>query len=244
MSFPILQSSRIFNPVDDIPGIFAWYHANNVYGNNTNPTTGTAIATWADLTPNGYDFTQGAGAAQPTFTTNLQNDHPGIVFNMASDLVGPNSFLLNLSTTYTIYIVMKSDTAVNLQEIPLVAVADDLSNRFIFLVPNDGNTSVYMDFGDLFAGSRLVVSEADIYSSPYAHCFEIDPPNMTNYRNNIQKGTNATALSFTPGAKIPHMGWELSPNYTCYEMICCNSAHDSTTREQIFSYLNNYWELY
>src|SRR5688572_6241122 len=199
--FPILQSQPPFS-VLDLPGLFAWYKASDVYGNNTNPASGTHLAIWNDKSTSGFDFTQAVGANQPEFITNQQNGHPGVYFIVPNDMVGPAAFLSHVSSgIYTIYMVMRAFSGDN---IPLMAVADDLNNRFNFIVPLSANSSVYIDYGDVIGGNRLIVAEADIFSGTYAHCFQVDTPAINNFRNNTLLGTNNNAGTFTPGVKVPH----------------------------------------
>lgn len=234
--------SQSIDPLS-LPGIFAWYNARNLLGDGSVPADNTPVSLWADLSPNGYNFIQGSGANQPVFKTNIQAGNPGVFFNTPKELLGPNSFLQNISTKYTMYIVMKSINPLSGdQDFALIATPDDLSNRFNFLVPLFINTSVYMDFGNVFAGQRVISFEPDIYDVTYAHCFAASPPNLSIFRNGLLEDTIPTAGTFVPGAKIPSMGLQLSYGYYMFEMICCNQPHTSLITQQVFHYLQKEWE--
>lgn len=58
----------------------AWFKADVVRG----VSNGAALATWPDLTGNGYNATQGSSSQQPTFVTNAMNGLPVLRFNSAN----------------------------------------------------------------------------------------------------------------------------------------------------------------
>jgi hypothetical protein len=81
----------------DIAGLVAWYDAAAITG----LSTGDPVDTWADRTGT-YDLAQ-TSTARPTYTTNLQNGLPGVVFNgtahymdtaSAPSLAGPDCTIL------------------------------------------------------------------------------------------------------------------------------------------------------
>jgi hypothetical protein len=238
--FPILQPQKLFTPFS-APGLFAWYHANNVNGNNTNPVSGSAITSWVDLSLNGYDFNE--TGSNTIFTENLQNGHPGIVFNTASNLQSVLAFLQKVQPgQFTIYIVMKALTGND--TVPLQAVTDILANRFSLIVPFNVNLNVIMDFGNALGGNRLSVLESNIFSNTFAHCFQINTPTMSLYQNNVLMGTNSGAGTFNPAGKVPRLGLVgANGALTMFEVLCYNAIHDATIMAQIQSYFNNYWRL-
>lgn len=231
------STSISFNPLN-LPGIFAWYTTKNVLGNGTTPADNTPVSLWADLSPNSYNFSQSIGSNQPIFKRNIQSGNPGILFNSSKELLGPISLLQNITTQYTMYFVMQSFASIDAAI--LFAKPDDLTNRLGLVVPLALNTSVYMDFGNIFSGQRLIVSEPDIYGTTYGHCFTVSSPNMFNYRNNVLMGTNSSGGTFSPGGKTPSMGFQSSAYYI-FETILCNQVHDTTTRTSVFSYLQGQW---
>jgi hypothetical protein len=54
----------------------AWFKASSI-----GLTNGATVASWPDLTGNGYDATQGTSSQQPTFATNAMNGRPAVRFN-------------------------------------------------------------------------------------------------------------------------------------------------------------------
>lgn len=232
-----------FDPAS-LPGYFAEYSALNPNADGTLPANDDPIQTWKDLGPNGYDFTNATGAQQPLFKTNYFNGKPAINFTNTKTLIGPLAFLTNLSSgTFTIYIAMKSITLTD--SVPLVAIADDLANRFNLIVPVFSNLNVYMDYGDAGNGKRINVLESDIYTgAPFIHGFQANTPALSLFRNNTTIGTNNNCGTFNPSGKLPHMGGGSSLDSYFFHYLCYNAAHDSGERALAFGYLNGIWGMY
>jgi hypothetical protein len=75
-----------------IPGLITWLDATDPSGNGTQPSDGTAIVTWVDKSGRGYSPTQGTGANQPLFKTNILNGKPVIRFDGSNDQLTKTSY--------------------------------------------------------------------------------------------------------------------------------------------------------
>ena len=73
-------NTQYFNP-RQIGGLVLWLDATDPAANGVQPSNGTSLATWVDKSTRGNNFTQGTGANQPTFQTNIINGKPCILAN-------------------------------------------------------------------------------------------------------------------------------------------------------------------
>lgn len=95
---------RLVRPIPrDVTGLVLWLRPEEL----ANLTDGTAVATWPDASGNSNDATQGTGANQPLYKTNIQNGRAIVRFDGSNDfmqIANPGSFDL---ATYTIFVVGK-----------------------------------------------------------------------------------------------------------------------------------------
>lgn len=61
-----------------------WLNAHNLLKSSANPSDGTSVATWSDLTDYANDGTA-TGAQQPVFKTNIANGEPALLFDGVDD---------------------------------------------------------------------------------------------------------------------------------------------------------------
>ena len=59
-----------------------------------NPSDGTAVATWADRSGNGNDFTESTN--QPTFKASWLNGKPAVKFDGANDVLSDSNFFTSV----------------------------------------------------------------------------------------------------------------------------------------------------
>jgi hypothetical protein len=77
--------------LDNITGMVLWVRADCVNGTSTNPSDGSAISRWEDLSGSNNDATTLSGQANPTFQNdsgNLINGQPVLNFTRTSDASG------------------------------------------------------------------------------------------------------------------------------------------------------------
>jgi hypothetical protein len=96
-----ISASTIFR----LPGLSAWWSATNPAGDNSVPANGASISPWINLFNNGVsNGTNGTGANQPTYNSNLINNYPALAFNGTTQTLGvANSATLQLSTSFCIF---------------------------------------------------------------------------------------------------------------------------------------------
>lgn len=89
-----------FKP-SQIPGLVLWLDASQIAGLND----GDAVATWSDLSGNGFDFTQSSASLKPIYKTGIQNGLAVVRFDGVDDVLKRTGFLT--SSTTTTFIVCK-----------------------------------------------------------------------------------------------------------------------------------------
>jgi type II secretory pathway pseudopilin PulG len=78
-------SSCTFNPIS-VPGLQAWYDANDTSGNKSVVADGTSVATWTDKSGNSRNAVAGGNATlKSTSGTPFVNNKPALYFNAASN---------------------------------------------------------------------------------------------------------------------------------------------------------------
>lgn len=95
-------SSAVFKPTD-IAGCVLWVAADSIVG----LSNGDPVSTWADLSGNGYNFTQ-TGGQRPTYNTGVLNGKPVLTFVSANTqymTTGGVNPVVNQA--YTCFVVVK-----------------------------------------------------------------------------------------------------------------------------------------
>jgi hypothetical protein len=87
----------------DITGLLAWHSASDIEGLSDNDD----VSTWADLSGNSKDFTQGTAGYCPHYKTNIINSLPALLFDNSDDVMNSPS----ITGIKTIVIVAKYDGA-------------------------------------------------------------------------------------------------------------------------------------
>lgn len=90
-----------------VPGASLWLDATNLVGTGISPGNNTAVGSWHDLSGFGTSFSQGVGANQPIYKTNILNGNSVVRFNGTSSymqsaqaaLIGPTMTVFIVGTT-------------------------------------------------------------------------------------------------------------------------------------------------
>ena len=96
-----LGNIEYFNPLQ-IGGLKLWLDATDPAANGTQPSNASAISSWVDKSGSGNTVTQGTGASQPTYRTNVLNGKPVVRFDGTNDLMQKTSATA-LANTNLIY---------------------------------------------------------------------------------------------------------------------------------------------
>lgn len=93
--------SPVPQPPDTIADLEVWLDAGSLALSDNDP-----VSTWADRSGNGNDATQGTGANQPTYKTNILNGRPIVRFDATNDGM---STALTLVNPFSLICVTKWD---------------------------------------------------------------------------------------------------------------------------------------
>lgn len=93
-----------------VAGVLAWYAADQI---PSPPSSGSALATWNDLSGNGHDLTQATGGDQPTYNTSQLNGLPAVSFNGSSDYL--SGTIPSTPQPFTVFLVMQQTSATGTQ---------------------------------------------------------------------------------------------------------------------------------
>jgi hypothetical protein len=99
------MASPFVGPAGVTSGLAAWYKIDSV-----SSTDGTAVATWADSSPNGYDLAQGTGSLQPLYQTNEVNGLACLEFDGTDDYLVNTAAAFDVAQPFTVYQVLKQRT--------------------------------------------------------------------------------------------------------------------------------------
>ncbi len=99
MALPVVLADvqKRFIPLQ-IPNLDVWLKADALALSDGNP-----IATWADLSGNGKDFTQSTEAKKPLYKTGIQNGRPGVLFDGVDDTL--THTVINYAGNFSMFVV-------------------------------------------------------------------------------------------------------------------------------------------
>lgn len=185
----------------DVPNLKAWYDANDMDGDGTNPSV--PPNTWVDKSASGFDLIRSGG---PIFSSLNGNDvvyFDGVDDFYESSVAASNWSFLHDDTDNTIFIVMDSDvnnaisgiisTRSTGADVGIFIGTDDRAsasrNEQMFWVINNGTSGVNVALLSLSNGTMP-------YDNYYLFRFEKDLDNpvlsdkLIGYRNNIEVADN------------------------------------------------------
>jgi len=239
---------------DGISGLHGWYKADAITG----LANGAAVSQWDDSSGNANHATQGTGANQPSYQTNVINGLPVVRFNGTTNrLVITNSDMLSITNNAT------GITALALVNLSSAGVG---ATRNIFGLANGATTTVRVKYGNRFVSSEdnwavsgrrlddpgaqqnLVGTSGSQWDSPLVLSTVVDWANSNAdlYRN----GTNvaSTAAWFVDGntsatnSLAAAIGAQANETEFWFgdiaELVIYNRTLDFTERSDIESYLN------
>lgn len=183
-----------------------WGDGNDPAATGVAPSNGTSISQFTDKSGYARNFFQPAGGLQWTFNTGLQNGLGGLSGSGTQYMeITSDALTSTLGSGYSQVVVMRQASGVD--SAAYWAVPDDTSNRLIGIF-RDADSSVYIDYGDIFSGGRLITSEPGFVGNTYLHGLVVDTGNseLINYRDGVELDTGVLASTFTPGSKTGQIG--------------------------------------
>ena len=221
-----------------IPGLQLWLDASQIVGLND----GDAVATWTDLSGNGYNATQGTASARPTYQTAEQNSRAGVLADGVDDYLAVTNPTL---TDCTLFVVGRMSASTDAYNPPLsfrtVTPGIDVGAPFYLKSNNKWASYPYFPTGG---------SLDDVGTSASGTAYVIEFPYELAGWSLI---VNGSTLGSTTGTAYPSVaGVELfrqaSParyfNGFLFEVLVWNRVLTSNERTTVRAYLNSKWAVY
>ena len=200
---------------------------------------GDPVATWPDQSGNSNDATQGAGVAQPTFKTGIQNGQPVVRFDGASDFMATGAFAADLTQPNTIFVVMDVKDA----EGDDFYIYDGINaaKRHAWLT----NIARAPDGPDFFAGAEWKPDIAMPKNVWRIHTVLYNGASSEWWQNGVSQGSANTGVMTLSGLTIAR---NKDPVFTFMdgdiaEMILYDAELSSVDRISVEQYLSNKWGI-
>jgi hypothetical protein len=241
-----------FNP-RWVTGLQAWLDGTNPANakDNTRPTTGTTLATWADRSGHAYDFTQSTAGNRPTYNTNKINGVPAVTFNGSTTWVRAENTALATSITnlITMYSVLRPTSLTGNN---FVSGTEPQTNppRVSLLGPGATGNMIW-DMGQVTNG-RIVGAWGGTVNTAYIFTTDASVPGSTQriLRNTtvVQSGTTPIANTFTThrwsvGAQDTSASVTSWFNGDIGEHLIFNTYLTTPQRNQVYQYLKAKWKI-
>lgn len=232
------------NDPTDLAGLGLWLRADSLALNNGDP-----VGLWSDESVNAFNFT-GGGAQRPTFTTNVLNGHPALIFDGADDTMA-SAIIINPIDTWvsaagdatTIFVVMyQNGVAVN-NTILFWSVST--VNSFNVLA-SFGDT-LYLQVGDGAGPGSLGVAQPAGWDNVW-HILELqrDGASAEIVVDGIVAGTGPMTDSLDANSLILYIGSVAGApflNGGIAEIVIYKRALTSGERQDVYDYLNDKYAI-
>ncbi len=220
--------------------------ANNPAGNQTQPSNGSALATWVDLSSKNNSVTQATGAAQPIYTTGAINGKPVIAFNGTSHYLSSSTAFAGITSNVTIIFVASFGNVTTQNAAVISSTPDDAASRCDTFGPY--MTSYIWDFGNIGANGRLQNTFTESKDTYYSFTYYVKASTEQSiYVNNTVKYTKATTSTFNPSGKTLQIcRFAATSDYTLAniaEIIIYPTALTTTQMTTVYDYLKAKYAL-
>ena len=232
--------------IDAIPdsgNLHAHYDAQQI-----DETDGETITVWNDESGNGYNATDGT---QATYRESSLNGEPAVDFDGVDDLLtvpdstGEFTFLHDGSPA-SVYIVAEVQTpdsfdiiidtgAGSTSQVGYGIFGDDGDGNIDWRV-NNASDNIILTKGSRQTGDNLIETHADQSSNPEAELFINESQVDTDSYDN--PSSEDSDFNFSIGGEE---GGDRTLDCLLSEIMIYQTHHDSTTRGEVRSYLNNRW---
>ena len=221
--------------------LLGWFAASNVFAETSNPTDGSSLSEWSDLS--GRDYDAGYTTTEPTFTTNALNGEPACTFDGSSSRFrsATNTFEQLRQNDFTIFLVAKSANTVSSPR-RLFGTFDVTGSVQEIFVKAPANGRV-MQFR---TASAIVSVECDLESPNIYVCKSVDQTSLSIQVNGEPAVTGVVSQQnlFTDRATI---GGHWTTNQTwdgdVYEVIVYNTILDADEENRIKTYLSDKYNI-
>jgi hypothetical protein len=221
-----------------LPDLKLWLAADRISG----LVDGDPVTTWADLSGQGNNATQGTGAAKPTYKTNIVNGRPALLFDGVDDFLdvpAPIEALLQTSTK-SVFAVVKWVTLVNNTRIFTLANGA-AQTRFSLGIISGFNYYLIYTTGSATQSNSIMTGGA-APSTSVAQIFDVTQNGtaLAGYVNGTlgnsvnDAGTTAPNTAGTVGS---NQGGSLWANVYICEIVAYDTALSASDRARVRRYL-------
>jgi hypothetical protein len=170
---------------NDISGLMVWLDANNVNGTNVQPSDGSSLSLWKDLSGNSNNYVQNTGSRQPIFNTaQLPVSSSAINFNGSKYMTGP----LISTIIFTIFVVYKT--------------INTGTNQIIYFNGDSGING----YGPAVFSSNYAILEGGVVWNEYLSA-------NTNYNMHQVSWNGSTIYTLVNGTIYPVLNPNQGPNF-------------------------------
>lgn len=219
------------------PLIFApllWLDGQDVNATGSNPSDGTAIASWKDKSGNGNNYTQATGANQPAFLTNGINGKPSVYFSGS-----PKGMLGSVISTnlHTVFIVCKADSVGTDQYVWFNGAGDGYGYWI------DGSSK-----RTILLGGILGKDDGNQTTNEEIISFDWDGSTAHFWMNGISETISTPTVAASAPSTRSQIGFNGGSGTGNYpgkigEIIVYNRALTTSERQQVEAYLSNKWDI-
>lgn len=231
------SSTDSFNELTPTGGLFVYDASQESFANND------AVTTLTDKYGAGVDVTQGTSSKRPVFKTNIQNGLPAVLFDGVDDFLSTASAYGNNLSSLTVFAVVQSS------DIFATFVANQIGWVF---APGWGlwhDNGTYGTVTVNTSGTGYVrVGGGAVDTSWKILMLTYDGSTVTVRRNkNASLGTGSITGSIPSGTSYLTLGSWATGGYPLSgyigEVIGYNWVFDSTTEDQMWTYLATKWGI-
>jgi hypothetical protein len=231
----LLGGGGAFSP-SSIPGLLAWYDANDSAtlfqaSDGTTPATtdGDVVGYWADKSGNGLNVTQAVTVSKPTLQLNELGGKPGIRFDGSNDVLASAAF--SRAVPFSIVAVFRHTTGTQATTAVILA-GDNGTGLYVF-----GTNDTFFAFT---AGGSIQTPAASVDTSP--HILVMCATGAAGSSLTMDGVASTGTLNATLGALL-RMG-AVSLDGDIFEAMVYNTALTVGQVAAISNYLNSKWGVY
>ncbi len=230
-----------------LSGLNLWLDATDPAANGTQPANASAVSSWVDKAGLGNTVTQGTGANQPTYRTNVLNGKPVVRFDGINDLLQKTSATA-LGNTNLFYFVGTINDNGSGRGVAFDYSTNVATNTGVnFLAEPAGGTHYQVGFFD----GVLDIAMASPVTLPQTIVSYIynDGVNGFLYVNGVQVATVATGNTVNTGTRAYTIGSLFGALATYFlsgdigEILFYNSQNTAAQRLLMNRSLGNKWGI-
>lgn len=220
----------------DISGLTLWCKADSgayTDAGTTLATNGQTVQQWNDLSGNNNNFSQGTAGSRPTFTTDVQNGLPALVFDGVADFMNST---IGADTSRTIFVVTEG-------------LDVGFGGRFFGLDSNSAsvfdNTGVYAYYATQASGIGAIGGNS---LNPAIIVLKVSSAaSLTTYIDGVLGSTFDPADVVTTGTILTIGARDSSGTFPehchTYEVVVYDSALSDANINLVNSYLSGRWNI-